>query len=92
MFVHSRKLANPVDGLVISEFYLFYNLEVVCVPPNKPRIRTDFPPEIYLTKQYKKLALLKEIFRSVYIWWMHVLFQVSKWAFEFPLLWSAESI
>jgi preprotein translocase subunit SecA len=42
-----------------EEFEKVYGLEVVQIPTNKPRIRTDMPDLIYKTKQAKYEAIVK---------------------------------
>lgn len=44
-----------------EEFKKIYKLEVVCIPPNMPMIRTDLPDVIYKTKKEKYEAVIEEI-------------------------------
>ena len=44
-----------------EEFKKIYNLPVVCIPPNMPMVRTDFPDVIYKTKNEKYDAVVEEI-------------------------------
>jgi len=44
-----------------EEFKKIYNLEVICIPPNMPMVRTDFPDVIYKTKKEKYDAAVEEI-------------------------------
>ena len=39
----------------------FYGLDVLMVPPNRPRIRTDHPDLVFTHREAKRLALLGEI-------------------------------
>ncbi|MDR0816047.1 MAG: preprotein translocase subunit SecA [Desulfovibrio sp.] len=43
------------------EFQQIYNLEVVCIPPNKPMIRKDYPDMIYRSRQEKFDAITAAI-------------------------------
>jgi preprotein translocase subunit SecA len=58
-----KKLAGMTGTAMTSaeEFDKVYNLEVICVPPNKPMIRLDLPDQIYKTEKAKFKALIKEI-------------------------------
>ena len=44
-----------------DELYGFYGLEVLAVPPNRPRIRTDHHDLVFTHKEAKRFALLGEI-------------------------------
>lgn len=44
-----------------EEFRKIYRLEVICIPPNMPMIRTDYPDVIYKTKKEKYEAVVEEI-------------------------------
>jgi preprotein translocase subunit SecA len=58
-----KKLAGMTGTAMTSaeEFDKVYNLEVICVPTNKPMIRLDLPDQIYKTEKAKFKALIKEI-------------------------------
>lgn len=43
-----------------NEFRQIYNLDVICIPTNKPMIRTDAPDAVYRTQEGKYRALLEE--------------------------------
>ncbi len=43
------------------EFHQIYNLEVVCIPPNKPMIRKDRGDLVYLTVREKYHAIIEDI-------------------------------
>ncbi len=43
------------------EFNQIYNLEVICIPPNRPMIRKDFPDVVYRTRQEKFIAIVEAI-------------------------------
>jgi len=44
-----------------EEFKKIYKLDVICIPPNMPMIRTDLPDVIYKTKKEKYDAVVEEI-------------------------------
>jgi preprotein translocase subunit SecA len=44
-----------------QEFYKIYKLEVVCIPPNKRLIRTEYSDVIYRTEREKYNAVVNEI-------------------------------
>ena len=44
-----------------SEFRTIYNLDVVTIPPNRPKQRIDYPDIMYLTEQGKIKAIIEEI-------------------------------
>jgi preprotein translocase subunit SecA len=44
-----------------EEFKEFYNLDIVVIPPNRPRIREDHPDKLFKNKEAKYKALLEEI-------------------------------
>jgi preprotein translocase subunit SecA len=44
-----------------NEFEEIYNLQVVDIPPNRPRVRIDHPSRIFTHKEAKLEALVKEI-------------------------------
>lgn len=44
-----------------GEFRTIYNLDVVTIPPNKPRQRVDYPDIMYTTEQGKIKAIIEEI-------------------------------
>ncbi|MYL33956.1 accessory Sec system translocase SecA2 [Pontibacillus yanchengensis] len=44
-----------------KEFQHTYNMDVIQIPTNKPRIREDFEDSIYLTKDQKYKAMLQEV-------------------------------
>ncbi|GHO74265.1 protein translocase subunit SecA [Ktedonobacter sp. SOSP1-85] len=44
-----------------EEFHKIYKLDVVNIPPNKPRVREDMPDYIYRTQEAKFNAVVEEI-------------------------------
>lgn len=44
-----------------DEFREIYNLDVVCIPTNKPTIRKDEPDSVYVTEKGKYSAIIKSI-------------------------------
>ncbi len=44
-----------------GEFRTIYNLDVVVIPPNKPRRRIDYPDIMYLSEDGKIKAIIEEI-------------------------------
>ena len=44
-----------------GEFRAIYNLDVVTIPPNRPKQRVDYPDIMYLTEQGKIKAIIEEI-------------------------------
>lgn len=44
-----------------NEFRTIYNLDVVCIPTNKPMIREDLPDAVYKTQNGKHHSLLEEV-------------------------------
>ncbi len=47
-----------------AEFRNIYNLDVVCIPTNKPVIRIDHDDVVYLTEKAKFRAVVKEVAES----------------------------
>ena len=43
------------------EFHQIYNLEVVCIPPNKPMVREDLGDLVYLTVREKYEAIVGDV-------------------------------
>jgi preprotein translocase subunit SecA len=66
---HFLRLYLRVAGMTATaqpaaeEFYTFYNLGVVVIPPNHPCIRADRPDRIFTHKEAKTKALVAEISR-----------------------------
>jgi len=64
---HLLKLYPKLAGMTgtakdaVDEFDNFYDLGVVVIPPNKPLKRIDYQDAIYVDKESKHLALIKEI-------------------------------
>ncbi len=64
---HYLRLYPKVAGMTATaqpaaeEFYTFYNLGVVVIPPNRPCIRADRPDRIFTNKEAKTQALIAEI-------------------------------
>lgn len=64
------KLYERVSGLTgtaatsASELSDMYGLDVVAIPPHKPSIRIDDPDLIFLTKEDKYAAIVKEVVRA----------------------------
>jgi preprotein translocase subunit SecA len=58
-----RKLAGMTGTAATSaeEFDKVYNLEVICIPTNKPMIRKDLPDKIFKTEKGKLKAVVEEI-------------------------------
>ena len=58
-----KKLAGMTGTAITSaeEFDKVYNLDVICIPTNKPMIRNDLVDGVYLTKNGKIKSLIKEI-------------------------------
>jgi preprotein translocase subunit SecA len=49
-----------------EEFQKVYGLEVLVVPPNKKRIRTDHPDMVFQTKEAKYEAIVREVSERVH--------------------------
>ena len=66
---HFLQLYPKICGMTATaqpaaeEFFQFYNLKVLVVPPNRPCIRKDYPDLIFTHKQAKTQALIEEIKR-----------------------------
>lgn len=66
-FQNYFRLYNKLSGMTGTaytesfEFNDIYNLEVVVIPSNKPCIRIDYPDLVYLTKESKYKAIIKDI-------------------------------
>jgi len=64
---HFIQLYPKISGMTATaqsaeqEFRVFYNLDIVVIPPNKPCIRQDHPDIIFQTKAAKHQALINEI-------------------------------
>ncbi len=58
-----QKLAGMTGTAVTSaeEFDKVYNLDVICIPTNKPMIRKDFPDRVYRTEKGKFQAIVGEV-------------------------------
>ena len=62
-FKKYEKLAGMTGTAATSaeEFEKVYNLEVVCIPTNKPMIRQDLPDKIFKTEKEKYQAIVNEV-------------------------------
>ncbi len=66
-FQNYFRLYNKLSGMTGTadteayEFNQIYNLEVVVIPTNKPMIRVDLPDQIYLSKEAKFKAVIRDI-------------------------------
>ena len=66
---HFLQLYPKICGMTATaqpaaeEFFQFYNLKVVVIPPNRPCIRKDYPDLIFTHKRAKTQALIGEIKR-----------------------------
>jgi len=58
-----EKLAGMTGTALTSaeEFEKVYNLQVVCIPTNKPMIRQDLPDKIFKTEKEKYQAIVNEV-------------------------------
>ncbi len=67
---HFLRLYPKVSGMTATaqaaaeEFYEFYDLTVVVIPPNRPSIRVDQPDTVFTHKEAKDRALVEEIARG----------------------------
>jgi preprotein translocase subunit SecA len=61
-----RKLSGMTGTALTEEeeFRAIYNLDVVCIPTNRPMIREDWPDAVFKTQQGKYLSLLREVTAS----------------------------
>ena len=62
-FKKYEKLAGMTGTALTSaeEFEKVYNLEVICIPTNKPMIRQDLPDKIFKTEKEKYRAVVEEV-------------------------------
>jgi len=66
---HFLRLYPKVAGMTATaqpaaeEFYTFYELGVVVIPPNRPCVRADRPDTVFTHKEAKDRALVAEITR-----------------------------
>lgn len=44
-----------------DEFLTYYNMRVYKIPSNKPNVRIDEPPRVYISKRFQLEAILKEV-------------------------------
>jgi len=58
-----KKLAGMTGTAITSaeEFDKVYNLDVICIPTNKPMIRNDLVDSVYTTKKGKFQAIIKQV-------------------------------
>jgi preprotein translocase subunit SecA len=65
--IHFARLYPRLCGMTATaqaaaeEFTHFYNLPVVVIPPHRPSIRVDAPDLVFVTKEAKERALVREI-------------------------------
>ena len=65
--IHFARLYPKLCGMTATaqaaaeEFAAFYGLTVVVIPPHRPSIRTDAPDLVFVTKEAKHRALIREI-------------------------------
>ena len=62
-FKKYQKLAGMTGTAIqaAEEFDKIYNLDVICIPPNKPMIRVDLPDLVFLTKEIKFKKIVEKI-------------------------------
>ena len=66
-FQNFFRLYNKLSGMTgtakteEAEFRTIYSLDVVCIPTNRPVIRTDYPDKIFATVESKKKAIVQEV-------------------------------
>ena len=66
-FQNYFRLYNKLSGMTgtakteEAEFRTIYSLDVVCIPTNRPVIRTDYPDKIFATVESKKKAIVQEV-------------------------------
>ena len=60
---HYRKTAGMTATAqpAAEEFYEFYDLQTVVIPPNRPCVRTDWPDQVFSQQPAKAKALLEHI-------------------------------
>ena len=62
-FKKYQKLAGMTGTAIqaAEEFDKIYNLDVICIPPNKPMIRVDLPDLVFLSKEIKFKKIVEKI-------------------------------
>jgi preprotein translocase subunit SecA len=67
---HFFHLYPAISGMTATaqfsaeEFYEFYGMKVVVIPPHTPSVRIDFPDRVFMNREAKRRALVLEIQES----------------------------